>query len=106
MLGGEISVALTKFVSDKFLWEQISYVMPFDGIRVHSSGSEWRLLYHTDDDMEYHNHLKINISTLDNSGYGLFADRTFFKNDIISVYLGENVTPKAKFSPYAMDFPD
>ena len=53
--------------------------------------------------MEFHNHIKVKVSTISNGGYGLFADRTFIPGDIISVYLGhkEDITRKTT-SQYAM----
>ena len=95
---------LQKNIEYHFHWEQISYVMPFDKMNVISTGKEWRLMYSTHESMEYHNHLKVKKSTLKTAGYGLFADRTFFHNDIISVYLGDNMRSTINHSPYAMDF--
>ena len=78
--------------------------MPFDNMNVLAPGKEWRLMYRKNEGMEYHNHLKVKKSTLKTAGYGLFADRTFCHNDIISVYLGDNMRSTINPSPYAMDF--
>ena len=42
---------------------------------------------------------------MDQAGYGLFADRTFYCDDVISVYIGDVVrTNKSHRSSYEMEF--
>ena len=91
-------------IDHHFHWEKISYVMPLDKMNVSAPGKEWRLMYRTNEGMEYHYHLKVKNSTFKTAGYGLFADRTFCHDDIISVYLGQNFRTTTNHSPYAMDF--
>lgn len=95
---------LKHIIDHHFHWEKISYVMPFDKMNVLAPSKEWRLMYHTHEGMEYHNHLKVKNSTLKTEGYGIFSDRKFCHNDIISVYLGDNMRSTINTSLYEMDF--
>ena len=85
---------LNRIINMYFLWEQVSFVKPFDNMSEMTVGKEWRLMYRTQDGLEYHSHLKVKESSLEEAGHGLFADRTFYAGDIISVYVGANVRSK------------
>ena len=69
---------LIELISNHFRWEQITFVNPFDQLSVRSCGKVWRLMYCTSGGMEYHNHLMVKESTLEQAGFGLFADKTCF----------------------------
>ena len=92
-------------IHNHFRWEQISYVMPFHNVSTTVAAHEWRLMYRLNEGMEYHHHLKVAESTLDKAGYGLFSDRTFNCDDVISVYIGDVVrSNKSHRSEYAIEF--
>ena len=51
--------------------------MPLYNMNVLAPGKEWRLMYRTNEGMEYHNHLKVKKSTVKTAGYGLFLTGPF-----------------------------
>ena len=52
---------------------------------------------------EYHAWVTVKESGLNDAGYGLFAERNFSKNDVITVYLGYHVDSDVN-NPYAIDY--
>ena len=104
------STEINEYINEHFHWEKVSYLSPIERVTMTESVNEWRLKYRIRKGLAWKNHIFVQESTIIGAGNGLYADRTFVKDDIISVYMGkvsksfkQNCTYKLAVGNYAID---
>ena len=91
-------------IENHFQWELVLLLSPLSTEEGNEHPTLRRLRYRTDINGAWSVHLYVTASGMENAGNGLYSERRFRPDDIISVYLGKRVRNKNTHTTYKWIF--